>query len=317
MKVTRRQLRQIILENIYIKEGVLDALRSAGESAYEYMFGDEDSEYTSGQIVTTSDQDPYEYKEVDGRWVYREIDSEEEWKNLNSSGSEILNRQFKQETAQEENDRSPSFIDKILSPILEAPIRAGTSTFPIYVVGLALFMSGKTRPFTENSLSKPYKVALAGMSKYAIKHYRGVVGGTNTSAYKNKYSAMARALGEAQPGSPLINNEDVLNGSGLVEDYIYFLGQFRVKEEGDSYLVVDNYDFNNFENDPEYFSSVLNAWAELKEGLKKIYANPSQRQIYNLIRRMVTFRHGSGYEGYPIEIRISKDLAPEFSSNIA
>jgi hypothetical protein len=315
MKVTRSQLRKIILENLYIKEGVLDVLRDAGNSAYEYMFGDDSSEYTPGQIVTTSDEDPYDYKEVDGRWVYRQRDTEGEWKNVNSSGSEILNRQFKQEETQEENDRSPTLIDRILGPIIEAPVRAGTAAFPIYVVGLSLFMSGKSRPFTENSLSKPYKVALAGMSKYAMQHYRGVVGGGNIEAYKKKYTAMARALGEGQPGSPLINNEDVLNGSGLVEDYIYFLGQFSVKDEGDSYLIVDNYDFNNFENDPEYFSKVINAWKELKEGLKKIYANPSQRQVYNLIRRMVTFRHGTGYTGYPIKIRLSKDLAPEFSNN--
>jgi len=90
MKVSRKQLRKIIAENIY------DTLRDTGSSAYDFMFGSNSSGYTSGQVVTTSDEDPYEYKEVDNRWVFRTKGSQEEWKNVNAAGIDVLNRQFKQ-----------------------------------------------------------------------------------------------------------------------------------------------------------------------------------------------------------------------------
>jgi hypothetical protein len=91
LKLSKKQLRKLILENIF-------------SDAYEYMFGSEDDSekgvseenaYTPGQVVTTSKGDPYEYKEEKNTWVYRKKDSSDSWKNMNKAGSENLTREFK------------------------------------------------------------------------------------------------------------------------------------------------------------------------------------------------------------------------------
>ena len=107
MKVSRRELRQLILENIF-------------SDAYEYMFGSEDDNekgasevnaYTPGQVVTTSKGDPYEYKEEKNTWVYRKKDSSGSWKNMNKAGSENLNKEFKKTPGSSATDNSSSSSD--------------------------------------------------------------------------------------------------------------------------------------------------------------------------------------------------------------
>ena len=105
MKITRRQLRKIISENIF---------SDLASNAYEYMFGSEgDSEkgaseanaYTPGQVVTTSENDPYEYKEENNTWVFRKKGSSGSWKNINKEGSAVLNREFKSDSLQRTTDK--------------------------------------------------------------------------------------------------------------------------------------------------------------------------------------------------------------------
>ena len=78
------------------------------------MFGSEDDSekgvseenaYTPGQVVTTSEGDPYEYKEEKNTWFYRKKDSSDSWKNINKKGSEVLNREFKSNYLQKTTDK--------------------------------------------------------------------------------------------------------------------------------------------------------------------------------------------------------------------
>lgn len=77
MKISKKQLKKIITESLF-------------DDAYEYMFGND--------IVTTSESDPYEYKEQDESWVFRKKGEDDSaWKTVNSAGAKALNRQFKDE----------------------------------------------------------------------------------------------------------------------------------------------------------------------------------------------------------------------------
>ena len=216
---------------------------------------------------------------------------------------------------EKKEDESPegSFVSKLLGllqPVIELPIKAGTSVWPVYVVGFAIFLLGRDKKFTEDDLSRSYQIALAGMAKYAVKKYNGVVGGGDRAAYKDKYPQMSAYMGESSPGSPLIGKSDVVKSSGLVEDYMYFLGQFTAKELDDYYLIEDFYDFNNFKNDTNFFSKVTNAWGEFKSAVSVIAKKKSARSVYDLVRKMATFRHGTGYKGFPLRIKVPKEFAP-------
>jgi hypothetical protein len=270
MKITKNQIRKIILRE-QIRSNVRKILAEE-------------------KVLRIPGDNTYEYKFEDHWWTRKQ--GADKWISLknNTAAANALNKKFpkttpkvasdlskaktEDETARED-EASPGFASKLLKPILkavtDATIRAGTTTFPIYVIGFALFLSGKTSAFTGENLSKAYKIALAGMAKYAIQNYGGSVGGGDLSAYKTKYTEISSAMGESGPGSPLIGNEDILKGAGLVEDYMYFLGQFNAKEVGDYYIITDGYDFNNFKDSKEYYTKIENAWPILKEGIKKIY----------------------------------------------
>ena len=84
MKVSRKQLRSIIVENIF-------------SDAFEYVSDTFFGNYTPGDVVTTESEDPFEYKEQDGRWVYRKKDSDSTWKAVNRQGAARLNKVFKKD----------------------------------------------------------------------------------------------------------------------------------------------------------------------------------------------------------------------------
>jgi hypothetical protein len=115
---------------------------------------------------------------------------------------------------------------------------------------------------------------------------------------------------ESQPGDPLVGNEEIFRSSGLVEHFMYFLGQFTVREEGDFYIVEDFYDFNQINVNPEHYEKIANAWTDLSTSVSHVMEKLSIRSVYDLVRRMATWRHSTGYKGFPVEIKISKSLAP-------
>lgn len=106
MKISKRQLKRIISENIF-------------DDAYEYVsdvFGSSYSSYKAGDVVTTSDTDLYEYKEKGNSWVFRKKGEDDSaWKAVNIAGAKALNRQFKdeEETVQDEEESSSTEADGI------------------------------------------------------------------------------------------------------------------------------------------------------------------------------------------------------------
>jgi hypothetical protein len=103
MKISKRQLKRIISENIF-------------DDAYEYVSDVFGSNYKAGDVVTTSDTDPYEYKEKGNSWVFRKKGEDDSaWKAMNIAGAKALNRQFKdeEETVQDEEESASTEADGI------------------------------------------------------------------------------------------------------------------------------------------------------------------------------------------------------------
>ena len=84
MKISKRQLKKIITESLF--DDAIDYVSS--------MFGDD---YAPGDVVSTGSEDPFEYKEQRGKWVYRKKDSNDGWGRVNRQGSDNLNKHFKKE----------------------------------------------------------------------------------------------------------------------------------------------------------------------------------------------------------------------------
>ena len=208
-----------------------------------------------------------------------------------------------------------SFDFDLINPIISMALKSSEFLgIPIYIVGMLEFLRGRTDPWTEDEMSEKYQKVLAGMSKAALRMYGGNVGG-NRDAYERKYDALAKAVGKAAPkNSPYTGFTPM--GKTVVEEFMYFLGQFKVRQEGSDYVITDHYDFNEYHNNPEYYNwfSGKNKFTEkLQKSLEKIADKKTPKSVYDLIRSMITFRMGTGYKGYPVQIRIPKSLADDLN----
>jgi len=84
VKISKKQLKKIITESLF-------------DDAADYVSSMFSSGYTPGDIVSTDDVDPYEYKEQREKWVYRKKDSSDTWRKVNKKGAYNLNKRFKKE----------------------------------------------------------------------------------------------------------------------------------------------------------------------------------------------------------------------------
>ena len=91
MKITKRQLKKIITESLF--DDAIDYVSS--------MFSDN---YATGDVVSTTDADPFEYKEQSGKWVYRKKDSNDAWERVNKQGTDNLNKHFNKEPEEVQED---------------------------------------------------------------------------------------------------------------------------------------------------------------------------------------------------------------------
>ena len=85
------------------------------------------------------------------------------------------------------------------------------------------------------------------------------------------------------------------------------LGNSRVVNSGDEWLLTDNYDFINateFPDRKEVYSSVFNAIPDMYNSVVKIAKNEDKIKY---MERLLAWIHKSGYKGYKIELRIPKN----------
>ena len=96
MKITKRQLRQIITE------GILDDMSDFASSTYDSVFGD--AEYKPGDVIEDYD-DWGIYKEEGGKWLYKKKGEEDKpWRRLTAAGAANLNKKYKTDISKEKED---------------------------------------------------------------------------------------------------------------------------------------------------------------------------------------------------------------------
>jgi peptidoglycan hydrolase-like protein with peptidoglycan-binding domain len=81
------------------------------------------------------------------------------------------------------------------------------------------------------------------------------------------------------------------------------IGNGQVIDNGDSYIVKDIYDFNNFKNNPSAYSPEK-AGSTVKAALNKITCG----NYIQGIEELASFKQAKGYKGIPVEIQIPKTV---------
>ena len=96
MKISRRQLKNLIKENLF------DDISDFASSTYDSVFGDDS--YEEGDIIEDYD-DWGIYKEENGKWLYKKKGEEDKpWRRLPASAAANLNKKYKSDTAKEKED---------------------------------------------------------------------------------------------------------------------------------------------------------------------------------------------------------------------
>jgi peptidoglycan hydrolase-like protein with peptidoglycan-binding domain len=81
----------------------------------------------------------------------------------------------------------------------------------------------------------------------------------------------------------------------------YTIGNGQVIDNGNSYIIKDIYDFNNYQQNPEVYS-LKNAGGTVATALDKIFCG----NYIQGIEELAAFKHKLGYKGIPVEIEIPK-----------
>jgi hypothetical protein len=96
-------------------------------------------------------------------------------------------------------------------------------------------------------------------------------------------------------------DEKVVN-PGLAKAIGLTIGNGQVIDNGNSYIVKDIYDFNNFKNNPDAYSPEK-AGGTIKAALNKITCG----NYVQGIEELASFKQAKGYKGIPVEIEIPKN----------
>lgn len=101
--------------------------------------------------------------------------------------------------------------------------------------------------------------------------------------------------GKVKSGEEKVVNPDLAKSIGFT------IGNASVTDEGDKFKVKDIYDFNNFQKNPQAYSSE-NAGDTIGTALKKITCG----NYIQGLEELASFKQASGYKGIPVEIEIPK-----------
>ena len=81
----------------------------------------------------------------------------------------------------------------------------------------------------------------------------------------------------------------------------YTIGSGTIIDNGNSYIVKDTYDFNNYKNNPEAYS-LEKMGSTAATALKKIFCG----NYIQGLEELASFKQAMGYKGIPVEIEIPK-----------
>lgn len=222
-------------------------------------------------------------------------------KPTSASSSPKVSSSLKSVKTQSQDE--PSFFDKAvefctspfkrLKDLVSSIDLASLSPAPPHWRAFMSFLLGREEPIKANFF-KPEELKL--ISDRVNSYFP-----SNSNCKRNK-KCYVSFYGDTNWSNVKSGKEKVVNPA-LKEAIGYTIGNGQVIDNGNSYIVRDIYDFNNFKNNPQAYSPEK-ANDTIKAALKKI----SCGNYIQGIEELASFKQAKGYKGIPVEIEIPKSV---------
>jgi peptidoglycan hydrolase-like protein with peptidoglycan-binding domain len=202
------------------------------------------------------------------------------------------------------SEKETSFTDDVKNFCLntKGKIKALANTFdvdkimtyplPPHMRAFLTFLEGRTTPI-QASFFKPeeLKVIEDRVNSYFPKNQKCISNKScNVPFYTNETDWSKVKSGQAKVVNPK-----------LATAIGYTIGNGQVIDNGNSYIIKDIYDFNNYQKNPEAYS-LKNAGSTAADAINKILCG----NYIQGIEELVSFKQALGYKGIPVEIEVPK-----------
>jgi hypothetical protein len=167
-----------------------------------------------------------------------------------------------------------------------------TYPLPPHMRAFLTFLEGRTTPI-QSSFFKPeeLKVIEDRVNSYFPKNQKCISNKScNVPFYTNETDWSKVKSGQAKVVNPK-----------LATAIGYTIGNGQVIDNGNSYIIKDIYDFNNYQKTPEAYS-LKNAGSTAAEAINKIFCG----NYIQGIEELASFKQALGYKGIPVEIEVPK-----------
>ena len=162
---------------------------------------------------------------------------------------------------------------------------------PPHIRAFLSFLGGQTTPITSNFF-KPEELQIIANK---VNSYFP----SNPNCKRNKKCNVS--FYQDTDWSKIKKGEEKVVNPGLAKAIGLTIGNGEVIDNGNSYIVKDIYDFNNFKNNPSAYS-LENVGSTVKNALSKITCG----NYIQGIEELASYKQSRGYKGIPVEIEIPK-----------
>lgn len=187
-----------------------------------------------------------------------------------------------------------SFFDRTIKKLknLIRPSRIGLLTnLPVHWRAFMDFLYNRTTPIDSSFFTQDEMKVITDKVENAFK--------TDRKCKRSKSCNVS--FYDDTDFSKIKTGEEKVMNVGLAKAIGLTIGNGQVTDNGNSYIVKDIYDFNNFKNNPEAYT-YEKAPETIKAALKKVYSG----NFVQGIEELASYKHKMGYKGIPVEIEIPK-----------
>jgi hypothetical protein len=178
-----------------------------------------------------------------------------------------------------------------------------SASTPLHIRCLQDFLTQRKSPLVDKDLTHEELQAVLSLIQFEVNRKRFKSGGLFN--FYNTANAYQNSIGGTEKIKFKEKNlgVDQTNVQEKTTQVAFTLGNATVTDDGNNYIVKDNYDFNNYQNHPEDYT-VQTFPKTLKDGLVKIGSG----NYVQGIEQIISVFHKLGYPGYPVNLVIPKNL---------
>ena len=202
---------------------------------------------------------------------------------------------------QVKTNKEPSFMEKSLS-FCANPVKRikdfvssidlpSLSPLPPHFRAFIRFLLGRTEPITAKFFKpEEFKLISDKINSYFPSNEKCK---RDKKCFVSLYSDTD--FSKVKTGEERVLNVSLAKSIGLT------IGNGQIIDKGNSYVLKDIYDFNNFQKNPDAYSPEK-ATGTIKEALKKLVCG----NFIQGVEELASFKQAAGYKGIPVEIEIPK-----------